>query len=423
MKLYNRHLTTVILFLLICSGAYAQSAAIKNMRAKAGNLRDEIAQKEKMLLSSEKDVKSKLANLDVITARIGEHKALMQLLNNEVTLIDAEIKALDADIAMRADNVEKSRKEYAESLRRARKYSGMQNKLMFVFSADDFNTMVRRYRYVNEYMGAHKVLSDSLKSQISALEAKRAELDTVRLSKSNSIKEQNEERVKLQQLEGEQRKIVKELQRESKKVQKELKKKRDELNKLNKSIEREIERVLAAEREAKRKAELAAKKKETKGSSAKGSSSASYKEDAGVAAMTGSFEKNRKNMPVPITGPYLLVDRFGVKNAIEGKGNVPINTGGVTFQGNKGAKARCIFEGKVTAVFDSGNYVFVLVRHGKYISVYCNLENIRVKGGENIKAGDIIGDIAVDAKEGYPRMLFQIRLEKKTLNPTSWLKM
>ena len=151
--------------------------------------------------------------------------------------------------------------------------------------------------------------------------------------------------------------------------------------------------------------------------------SATYKEDAGVAAMTGSFEKNRKKMPVPITGPYLLVDRFGVKNAVEGKGNVPINTGGVTFQGDKGAKARCIFEGKVTAVFGSGNYVFVLVRHGKYISVYCNLENIRVKGGEDIKAGDIIGDIAVDAKVGYPRMLFQIRLEKKTLDPTSWLKM
>ena len=170
------------------------------MRAKAGTLREEIAQKEKMLLSSQKDVKSKLANLDVITARIGEHKALMQLLNNEVNLIDAEMKTLDADIAVRADNVERSRKEYAESLRRARRYSGMQNRLMFIFSADNFNTMVRRYRYVNEYMGAHKVLSDSLKSQISALETKRAELEATRLSKSNSIREQNEERVKLQQL-------------------------------------------------------------------------------------------------------------------------------------------------------------------------------------------------------------------------------
>ena len=418
----TKYIAAIFICLSTFCGAVAQSTTIKNMRAKAGTLREEIAQKEKMLLSSQKDVKSKLANLDVITARIGEHKALMQLLNNEVNLIDAEMKTLDADIAVRADNVERSRKEYAESLRRARRYSGMQNRLMFIFSADNFNTMVRRYRYVNEYMGAHKVLSDSLKSQISALETKRAELEATRLSKSNSSREQNEERVKLQQLEGEQRKIVKELQRESNKVQKELKKKRDELDKLNKSIEREIERVLAAEREAKRKAEQA-KKQGAKTSSSKSIASATYKEDAGVAAMTGSFEKNRKKMPVPITGPYLLVDRFGVKNAVEGKGNVPINTGGVTFQGDKGAKARCIFEGKVTAVFGSGNYVFVLVRHGKYISVYCNLENIRVKGGEDIKAGDIIGDIAVDAKVGYPRMLFQIRLEKKTLDPTSWLKM
>lgn len=412
------YLLPLLMLLFFAAGnAFAQDTSIKEMRAKAGTLRKDIAEKEKILLSSKKDVNSKLANLDIVTAKINDRKKLIGLINEEVKIINGEIRILNREKDMLQGQVSKSRSEYAEALRRARKYSSFNSKLMFIFSGNDFNTMLRRYRYVKEYMDAHKVLADSLKVQIVTLEKKRSELETVRKAKKESLATLEAERNKLQGLESEQRAIVKELQKEYRKVEKELKKKRNDLNKLNKSIEREIEKALAAEREAKRRAA----KKSGKGEPSKGGTA--YKEDEGVVAMTGSFEKNKKKMPVPITGPYLLVERFGVKNAISGKGNVPINTGGITFEGNKGAKARCIFDGKVTAVFGSGNYAFVLVRHGKYISVYCNLKNIRVKGGSNIKAGDIIGDIAPDAKDGNPRMLFQIRLEKKTLNPEEWLSM
>ena len=413
------HIFLLFLMLFLASGiASSQNVAIKDMREKAGSLRKDIAEKEKILLSSKKDVSSKLANLDIVTAKINERKKLIAIVNEEVRIIDNDIKTLYREQNMMQGRVSKSRSEYAEALRRARKYSSFNSKLMFIFSGNNFNTMLRRYRYVREYMDAHKILADSLKIQINALEKKRAELETVRAAKKESLASLEAERAKLQSLESEQRAIVKELQKERRKVEKELKKKRNDLNKLNKSIERAIERALAAEREAKRRAA----KKQTKTKSSTGGSTV-YKEDDGVAAMTGSFEKNKKKMPVPITGPYLLVERFGVKNAISGKGNVPINTGGISFEGNQGAKARCIFDGKVTAVFGSDNYAFVLVRHGKYISVYCNLKNIRVKGGSNIKAGDIIGDIAPDAKGGNPRMLFQIRLEKKALNPEEWLNL
>lgn len=406
----------LILFLLLdvaTENLHAQSDDIKDMRAQAGSLRKDIAAKEKILMSSKKDVNSKLANLDRMTAKINDRKRLINIMNEEVKLINGNIRKLNRETDNLQGRVNRSRKEYAEALRHARKYSGISSKLMFIFSGNDFNTMLRRYRYVREYMDAHKVLADSLKVQISALEKKRHELEITRNAKRESLKGLEAERVKLQGLENEQRTMVKELQREYRKVEKELKRKRNELNKLNKAIEREIERALAAERKSKQKTSDKGNKTGSKPS----------KEDEGVIAMTGSFESNKKKMPVPITGPYMVVGRYGVKNAISGKGNVPINTGGITFEGSKGAKARCIFDGKVTAVFGSGNYAFVLVRHGKYISVYCNLKNIRVKGGSTIKAGDIIGDIASDVKDGNPRMLFQIRLEKKTLNPELWLKM
>ena len=413
----NKIIIAFLAILLSFSGLSAQNTAIKEMRAKAGSLRKEITEKEKILVSSQKDVKSRLNNLDIITAQIREIKGLITLLQNEVKVIDGEIAVYNREIDRQEKLVEQSRLEYAEALRRARKFRASQSKLMFIFSADDFNTMARRYRYAGEFMNAHKALADSLKVQIAALEVKRAKLEATRLLKRQSLKEQDVERAKLQKLEKKQREIIASLRKESKLVERELKKKRADLQKLNKAIDLEIERVIAAEKQANKKAET-----NSGGSTAK-KSDAGYKYDAGVEAMSGSFLNNKKKMPVPITGPYLVVERYGVKNAISGKGNVPIDTGGITFEGSKGAKARCIFDGKVTAVLDTGNYTFVLVRHGKYISVYCNLDNVRVRGGENIKAGDIIGDVAVDAKGGNPRMLFQLRQEKTTLNPAEWLNM
>lgn len=417
----TRYSFIIALFAILFSfsGLSAQNNEIKKMREQAGSLRKEITEKEKILVSSQKDVRSRLNNLDIINAKIKEIKRLVTLLQNEVNAIEKEIKANTDEIERQEKIVEKSRQEYAEALRRARKYSNLQSKLMFIFSADDFNTMVRRYRYTGEFMNAHIALADSLKLQITALEIKRTKLQATRLLKTQSLKERDVERAKLQKLEKEQRKIVESLKKESKQVERELKKKRADLQKLNKAIDREIERIIAEEKAAKKKE--AAKNTDSKSTSKK--NTPAYKADAGVDAMSGSFLSNKKKLPMPITGPYLVVENYGVKNAVSGKGNVPINTGGITLEGSKGAKARCIFDGKVTAVLDTGSYTFVLVRHGKYISVYCNLDNVRVSGGENIKAGDIIGDIAVDAKEGNPRMLFQLRQEKAKLNPSEWLKM
>ena len=54
----TKYIAAIFICLSTFCGAVAQSTTIKNMRAKAGTLREEIAQKEKMLLSSQKDVKS-----------------------------------------------------------------------------------------------------------------------------------------------------------------------------------------------------------------------------------------------------------------------------------------------------------------------------------------------------------------------------
>ena len=439
----------IMLFLSFVCTAWAQQKSVKEMRSRVTTLQQQIKEKERILLSSEKDVASKLKNLNLITARVAEQKSLVALLNKEIAAIDKEISSLLAELAREETQVKKAKNEYAAALRRARRYGSLQDKLLFIISADNFNSMLHRYRYTREYMNAHRKLADNLKEKIVALEAKRAEVEKVRAGKVASLEEQKKEQQALNKLEGQQRALVAELKRENKKVEKELARQRKELNNLNAAIEREIEREI----EARRRAELAAAKKKKEKETAVVNNNNKGKtgdktntgdkpntddktqpkvqrrekevvnpNSKGMQKLTGSFQQNKGRLPSPITGPCVVVGSFGPQRGVEGKGNVRIDYGGITLQGQRGAKARAVFKGVVTSVVRAGDFAFVIVRHGKYLTVYCKLENIKVVQGDEVDTGDIIADVATDAS-GATTLLFQIRDEKVKLNPRPWLNL
>lgn len=404
--------------------------SVKEMRRRAGNLQKQIAEKENILLSSQKDVRSRMQNLELLSAQINERKELISVLRREIELLDDSIAKLDGEIGENEKGVSVAKDEYAKALSRTIRYGTVQDRLLFIISAGDFNTMIRRYRYTREYMEAHRALASSMKTLIAELEKKRSVLDTVRNDKAATLRLQDEQNRTLHGLEKEQRALVADLKKETKKVKAELEKQRKQLDKLNADIERVIERELAKQRERER-AEAAARAKREKeqreaarkrGSSSSSSVSSGTRSNRGVSAMDGTFANNKGKLPVPITGPYQLVSGYGARKGVLGKGNVRIDNGGIILQGAKGAQARCVFDGKVTAVFRSSDYALVLVRHGRYLSVYCQLDKIHVKEGDEIKAGAIVGDIAEDAS-GQTRLLFQLRDEKRKLNPLQWLKL
>ena len=428
----------ILLLLSVVCTVWSQQQTVKEMRNRVNSLQQQIKEKERILLSSEKDVASKLKNLNLLTARVGEQKSLIALLSKEVATIDKEISSLTAELSRDEARVGKSKHEYAAALRRARRYGSLQDKLLFIISADNFNSLLHRYRYAREYMNAHRKLADELKEKIEALEHKRTEVEKVRASKVASLEEQKKEQLTLKKLEDKQRSLVAELKRENKKVEKELTRQRKELNNLNAAIEREIEREI----EARRRAELAAAKKKKTTTAQKSNKTNTKTTTAGESApkvqrrekevvnpnskgmqkLTGSFQQNKGRLPSPITGPCMVVGSFGPQRGVEGKGNVRIDYGGITLQGERGAKARAVFKGVVTSVVRAGDFAFVIVRHGKYLTVYCKLQNIKVSQGDEVDTGDILAEVATDVS-GATTLLFQIRNEKEKLNPRPWLNL
>lgn len=442
-----RTILATIFLLLLFAPLPAQRTTVKDMRNRVKQLRQQIKEKENILSSSEKDVASKMKKLQLITAQADEQKLLIELLSKELKSIDGEIALLTNEITEGEAKVEKSKREYAAALIRARRYGTLQDKLLFIISAEDFNRMLHRYRYTREYMNAHRKHAEILKANIAELQSKRAEADSVRAQKSASIEEQKEEQAKLKGLEDKQRTLIAELKRENAAVKKELNRRRKELDGLNVAIDRAIAEELEARRkteelEARRKAEARKSNKQKKEAVAKKSKSTPDRETTpenkstktvrdkevlvdnseSIKKQTGSFLQNKGRLPVPVTGPYRMINSYGLQKAVAGKGNVSIDLGGITFACKKGAKARAIFQGEVMGVYGDHEYVFLLVRHGTYITVYSKLKNVRVNKGDKVKAGDTLAEIATDA-DGDTSMLFQIRNGKTKLNPKSWLKL
>ena len=130
--------------------------------------------------------------------------------------------------------------------------------------------------------------------------------------------------------------------------------------------------------------------------------------------VSGGFEANKGRLPSPVAGGR-IVSHFG-QHGVEGLPGVVLDNKGINILGSQGCAARAIYDGEVSAVFDAGGTMGVLVRHGAYISVYCNLKSVSVSKGQKVSTRQSLGVVGRDNI-----LQFQLRKERDKLNPEVWL--
>ena len=131
--------------------------------------------------------------------------------------------------------------------------------------------------------------------------------------------------------------------------------------------------------------------------------------------MSGGFESNKGRLPMPITGSARIVSHYG-QNSVAGLSGVTIDNKGINIMGQSGCQARAIYDGEVSAVFGYGGSYVVMVRHGAYISVYCNLRSVSVSRGQKVSTRQALGAVASDNI-----LQFQLRKMQTRLNPEAWI--
>ena len=450
-----------------------ETSSIKGLKSERAQIKKQIAAQQQKLRKNERDVKKRLQNLMVINTEIADKRRTIDTIRRDITHLDGNSTQLNVQLIELNKELNDRKQKYVKSMRYMHRNRSIQSQLMFIFSAKNFSQMYRRMRFMREYASYQKAQGEEVKAKQAEINQKHKELTATKRQKSNLLYKGEEEKRNLEGKQVEQQNVVNSLQKQQKTIQGIIaaQQKRDAA--LNAQIDRlvaievekarqraiaeakrkaaeeakrlEAERKRKAEELARKKAELARKQKEAEAARRKAEEERNQEERNAIAEakklereveeakkeqskplvynldsedrrISGSFESNRGRLPMPITGSYRIVSHFGQYN-VEGLKNVRLDNKGINILGSPGAKARSIFDGEVSAVFSMGGVNGVMVRHGSYISVYCNLSSVSVHRGQKVTARQVLGTVGQDNI-----LQFQLRKERAKLNPEAWVR-
>ena len=433
-----------------------QPTTVQALEKQRKQIQQQIKEQERRLVNTQQDVKKRLQNLMMLNTEIAGKRRTIDTIRHDINNLDEEIEQLSLQLEQLQKMLADCKEKYVKSMRYMHRNGSSQSQMMFIFSADNLTQMYRRLRFMREYAAYQHVQGDEVKAQQEEVNAKFQEINLAKEHKAQLLANGERERVALEGKQTEQQNVVKTLQKEQKTIQSIIAQQKKKDAALNAQIDRLIAEEVArqkarAEAEARRRAEAAARERELAEAKAREEKARAEAmaakdkkareeaerrvreaEEKRVAAqrkaesmpmiapsedtrISGNFESNRGRLPMPITGAYRIVSHFGQYN-VEGLHNVTLDNKGINIKGENGAQARSIFDGEVSGVFSFGGTMVVMVRHGSYISVYCNLASVNVHRGQRVSTRQALGRVGNDNI-----LQFQLRNETAKLNPENWL--
>jgi len=178
-----------------------------------------------------------------------------------------------------------------------------------------------------------------------------------------------------------------------------------------KSLERAIQRIIEEEI---RKAREAAQANNNKGSFEAFSLTPEAK------ALSDNFTSNKGKLPWPVERG-LIVSPFGEQPHPVLPG-IKIKNDGIDIATESGSIARACFEGTVSGIIViPGAGRAVIVRHGDYLTVYSNLDEVYVTNGQTVSTKELIGTVRTDGTDGQTILQFQLWKGTTKQDPKPWL--
>ena len=222
---------------------------IRQLEKERNELHRRIDESETLLQSAGKDVKSQLENLALISGQIAERRRYLSAVRRDVNTIQQEINRLESEMKVLHGDLKHKRDSYEKSLKYLHRNSSIQEKLMFIFSADNLSQMYRRLRYVRQYAEFQRIKGEEIKAKLSEIQEKKKVTEETYQAKVALLKHQETEKKKLEAQEADRKKLLASMQKKQIQLRSELDRQRKAADRLN----AEIDRLIAIEIEAAQK--------------------------------------------------------------------------------------------------------------------------------------------------------------------------
>jgi septal ring factor EnvC (AmiA/AmiB activator) len=385
----------VCLFFFCSLTGYGQKSKAQLEREKKQNQK-KIAEANQILKETTSEKQASMGQLTALTQQISSRAERIAVITREIHTLEGEATELSQIATAMEQDIANLQREYASMVYATSKANNGYARLAYLFSADTFNKLVMRYKYLQQYTEARKTQVKQIQTIRDVLQKQRAKLGQKKQEKDLLLQAQIHENTTLLALKTRQSEVIARLSAREKELE-------EEVAESKKAIAR-VDKLVADLVEEERRARLAENNSVN---------------NAGTVAMSSSFAGNKSRLIWPVETGFIS-SKFGEQPHPVLKG-IKVNNHGVGIQTSKGQEVRAVYDGEIMTVATiPGLNKLVAVQHGDYTTVYAKLGKVVVKTGQKIKAKQVLGEVYTD-KEGTTELQFQIWRNQEKLDPQVWL--
>ena len=368
--------------------------------------------------------KQTLGQLNLLQRKLALQDKYINNINKEIRLVSNEIYLSTLELNRLHRQLDTLKAQYAKSVVYAYKNKSTYDYLNFIFSSNNFNDALKRIAYLKSYRSYRQQQVANILETEKQIEERKQQLLGKRTQKSSALKNQTQQMQVLAEQKKEKDQVVAKLKSQEKDLAKQIatRKKRDQQLKsaIAAVVRREIE-AARKEAEARAKAKAAANPTGSVATTgtAKTARPKSYLDlNEKDIALNSSFEKNRGRLPWPVDNGFVSIP-FGSSKV----GGLSMDNPGITISTpSSGGSVKAVFEGEVSSVSNLGDGMMVMIRHGKYFSVYSNLSSANVSKGAQIRTGQVIGRAGTADDGSGGQIDFLLMIESRNVNPEPWFR-
>ncbi len=376
----------LLIFFMFSNSAGAQS--VESLRNERESLLLEISNTTQLIKKKKATRQDNLNQLQLMEREITARASLLENYREEIRQLDGQIEMNQMLINDLESDIERLKKEYSRLLQDSYRRKGDLNELMFLFGADHFREAYLRYRLFKEYSRFRQKQGEVL---VESQNRVRGLLTQIRLQKDEkqSILDRIENELgQLQSGKTLKQSVITKLQGEEQWLQRTLKEKEATALKL----EQKILDIIAAEK--------------------------NLTEDV---VGSSDFNQQMGHLIWPVQ-QGVVINPFGQHEHPVLK-RVIINNNGIDIQASTRLDVFAVHSGTVSTVVGiPGLNKAVIIRHGKFLTVYANLVAVTVSKGESVNAGQIVGRLAKSDGDIQSVLHFEIWEENRKLDPQQWLR-
>ena len=399
--------TVFLMLAVLYPLAQNQQESRDKLISKKKKLEDEIAYTKKLLDETRQTKKMSLNQLNLLKSQIEKREALLDEINTEIDSIERMISENDEMLVKQNENLRVLKDEYARIIYHAWKTRNSYDRMLFIFSADDFNQAYRRLKYFQQYSDYRKKQAELIVASQNDISRRMQDLTVQKENKTSLLADNETEKDRLDRERAEKAAMLQKLKQQESSIKKTLKAKQEEAKKLQSKIEAIISSEIKKSSDITNKAP------------------ANNRDITSVLTpeeklLSDNFVNNKGKLPWPVVSGVISED-FGEHEHPVLPG-IMVKNNGIDISTGNGMKARAVFGGTVSSVVSITNTnIAVILRHGSYFTVYSNLISVNVKKGDPVAIKQNLGIIYTDSGEGKTVLHFELWEGKVLQDPADWL--